>query len=106
MLQVVDDALRSATKAQKKPLKDVDENFKKAIDVLSAYEKRHHPKTNTHIAKRMRSAEETDTSSWKALKELEEDPARRVREEFAPLFRGNFVILMLIHSRRWRDRRR
>jgi hypothetical protein len=100
VLQVVDDALRSTTKAQKKTLKDVDENFKKAIEALSAYEKEHHPKLNTNVAERMKSAEETDTSSLKVLKGLKEDPARPVREEFAPLFRGNFVILMLIHSRR------
>lgn len=98
MLRVVDDALRSTTKAQKKTLKDVDENFKKAIEALSVYEKEHHRKPNTKIAERMKSAEETDTSSLK----LKEDPARPVREEFAPLFRGNFVILMLIHSRRRR----
>jgi hypothetical protein len=43
VLQVVDDALRSTVKAQKKTLKDVDENFKKAIDALSTYEKIHNP---------------------------------------------------------------
>jgi len=96
VLQVVDDALRSATKAQKKTLKDVDENFKKAIDALSAYEKRHHPNAKTPVAERMKTAEEMDTSSLKLLSRLKEN--WRVSEEFAPLNRGYFVILMLIHS--------
>ena len=97
MLQVVDDALGSATEARKKTLKGVDESFKKAIDVLSAYEKKHHPNPKTPVAERMETAEETDTSSLMFLNMLKEN--WRVREEFAPLFRGYFVILMLIHSR-------
>jgi hypothetical protein len=98
VLQVVDDALGSATEARKKTLKEVDENFKKAVAVLSAYEKRYHSNAKTLVAERMKTAEETDTSSLKFLNRLKEN--WRVREEFAPLFRGYFVTLMLIHSRR------
>lgn len=96
MLQVVDDALRSATKARKKTLKDADEDFKKAIDALSAYETRHHPNLETSVAKRMKSAEEVDTSSLKFLNKLKE--SRRVRADFAHLLYGYSVMLMLIHS--------
>jgi ribosomal protein S21 len=85
VLQVVDDALRSATKAEKKTLKDVDEKFKKAIDELSAYEKRHdHYNAEKPVAERMKTAEETDTSSLKFLNRLKE--TWQVREEFAPFF--------------------
>ena len=97
MLQVVDDAQGSATEARKKTLKEVDENFKKAIDALCAYERRHHPNAKTLVAERMKTAEETDTSSLKFLNRLKEN--WRVRKEFAPLFRGYFVILMFIYSR-------
>lgn len=86
MLQVVDDALRSAIKAQKKTLKDVDESFKKATDALSAYERTHHPNAKTLIAERMKTAEEKDTSSLKFLNRLKEN--WQVREELAPLLRG------------------
>jgi len=101
VLQVVDDALRSATEARTKTLKDVDEKFKKAIDELSAYEERHHPKDKATVAERMKTAEETDTSSLKFLNRLKEN--WRVREESTPLF---LVILRLIHSRWRRDGRR
>lgn len=88
MLQIVDDALRSATMARKKTLRDVDENFIRATDALSAYETRHHPNANseTPVARRMKAAEETDTSSLKFLNRLKEK--WHVREEFAPLRRG------------------
>ena len=96
MLQIVDDALRSATMARKKTLRDVDENFIRATDALSAYEKRHHPNANpeTPVAKRMKTAEETDTSSLKFLNRLKENWL--VREEFATLRRG---YTDFIHSR-------
>jgi hypothetical protein len=97
VLQLVDDALCSATKAQKKTLKDVDENFKKATDALNAYEKRHHPNPKAPVAERMETAEEMDTSSLKFLNRLKENWS--VREDFAPLLRGYSVILMSIHSR-------
>ena len=97
MLQVVDDALCSATKAQKKTLKDVDKNFQKAIDALSTYERIHHPNFKTPVAERMKIAEEEDTSSLKFLNRLKENS--RVREEFAPLLYCYSVILTLIHSR-------
>lgn len=101
---MVDDALCSATKTQKKTAKNVDKNLflSKVIDALSAYEKRH-PNAKTPVSERIKSVEETDTPSLRLLNRLKEN--WRVREEFAPLFRGYFVILMLVHSRRWRDRR-
>jgi hypothetical protein len=97
VLQVVDDALCSATKAQKKTLKDVDENFQKAIDALSAYERIYHPYLKTPVAERMEIAEEEDTSSLKFLNRLKEDC--RVREVFASLLYCYSVILTLIRSR-------
>jgi hypothetical protein len=49
VLQVVDDALYSAAKAQRKTTNDVDAKFKKAIDALSAYEKKYYLReTITH----------------------------------------------------------
>jgi hypothetical protein len=89
VLQAVDDALHSAIKARKKTLENVDENFKKAIDALSAYEKTHHPvdpNGKTPVAERMKTAEEMDISSLKFLNKLKENWL--VRHEFAPLLRG------------------
>ncbi|KAF8497904.1 hypothetical protein F5888DRAFT_1906654 [Russula emetica] len=40
VLQVVDDALGSATEARKKTSSETDAKFKNAIDALSAYEKK------------------------------------------------------------------
>ena len=74
----------------------VDMSFKKAIDALSAYEKRQHLNTKTLL--RMAAAKETDRSSLKVLNSLQE--RFRVREEFAPLRRGSYsVILTLILGR-------
>ena len=86
MLYIVDDALHSATRAQKMTLKNVDENFSDAIDALSGYEERHHPNARTDIAERMRTAEDMDTSSLKYSNWFKEN--RNVREVFALLFRG------------------
>ena len=77
---------------------DVDRNFKTAIEALSAYERRQHLNTKTLVAERMRAANEMDISNWKVSKRLKE--TFRVREEFPPLLRGSYsVILMLILSR-------
>ena len=70
MLHVVDDALYSATEAQKKTTKDADAKYKKAIGALSAYEMKYHPmETVTHT---MAEAEAKDKSSWTIFKWLEE----------------------------------
>ena len=80
MLQVVDDALGSATEARKKSSNDADAKFKKAIDALSAYEKKYHFRESvTHT---MAEAEAKDKSSSTTLKRLKE--TFRVREGHAP----------------------
>jgi hypothetical protein len=58
--QVIDDALKSATEAQKKTSKNVDENFKKAINALIDYEKGYGFKSM--VAEIMEIAEATDES--------------------------------------------
>ena len=77
VLKVVDDALNSATEAQRKTSKDADEAFKKAIDALRAYETKYCPYKT--VAKRMEKAEEEDKSSLKLLNRLKQN--FRVREE-------------------------
>ena len=77
MLKVVDDALYSATEAQKKTSKEADETFKNAIDALRAYETKYCP--YKIVAKRMEKAEEEDKSSLKLLNRLKQN--FRVREE-------------------------
>jgi hypothetical protein len=77
VLEVVDDALYSATEAQKKTSEEADEKFKKAIDALRAYETKYCP--NKIVAKRMEKAEEGDKSSSKVLNRLKENFI--VREE-------------------------
>ena len=70
MLKVVDDALYSATEAQKKTSNDADEKFKEAIDALSVYEAKYHP--SKIVAQKMEKAEEGDKSSSKVLNKLKE----------------------------------
>jgi hypothetical protein len=68
VLQVVDDALYSATEARKKTTKDADAKFKQAIDALSAYEKKYHSRESvTHT---MAEAKAMDKSSSTILKRL------------------------------------
>jgi hypothetical protein len=70
VLQVVDDALSSATETRKKTSNDADAKFKKAIDALSAYEKKYHFRESvTHT---MAEAEAKDKSSSTILKKLKE----------------------------------
>jgi hypothetical protein len=71
VLQVVDDALLSATEAQKKTSKDVDEKFKMAIEALNAYEKKYHFKEM--VTKKMAEAEAKDKSSSATLNRLKEN---------------------------------
>ena len=80
MLQVVDDALGSAAAARKKTSNDADAKFKKAIDALSAYEKKYHVRET--VAKTMAEAEAKDKSSSTILKRLKE--TFLVREDLAP----------------------
>jgi macrodomain Ter protein organizer (MatP/YcbG family) len=80
VLQVVDDALSSATETRKKTSNDADVKFKKAIDALSAYEKKYHLKET--VTQTMEEAEGKDKSSSTILKRLKE--TFRVREDLAP----------------------
>jgi len=77
VLQVVDYALGSATEARKKTSNDADAKFKKAIDALSAYEKKYHLRET--VTQTMAEAEANDKSSSTILKRLKE--TFRVRED-------------------------
>jgi hypothetical protein len=70
VLQVVDDALYSATETQKKTKKDAVAKFKKATDALSAYEKKYHLKET--VTYTMAEAQAKDKSSSTFLKRLKE----------------------------------
>jgi hypothetical protein len=87
-----------ATKAGKKTTKKADEAFKDAVSKLGEYEKECH-KMET-VAKRIKTAEEVDKSSLKALNSLEQS---RVREELITFLH---YTLTLISSHWRRDRRR
>jgi hypothetical protein len=80
VLQVVDDALGSATETRKKTSDDADAKFKKAIDALSAYEKKYHLRET--VTQTMAGAEAKDKSSSTILKRLKE--TFRVREDLVP----------------------
>jgi hypothetical protein len=80
VLQVVDDALGSATEARKKTSSETDAKFKNAIDALSAYEKKYHSRET--VTQTMAEAEAKDKSSSTILKRLKE--TFRVREDLAP----------------------
>jgi len=80
VLQVVDDALYSATEAGKKKTKNADAKFKEAIDALSAYEKKYHFRDT--VIYTMAGAVAKDKSSSTILKRLKE--AFLVREDLAP----------------------
>lgn len=72
MLQVVDDALYSATEAGKKSTKKADAEFKKATDALNAYEKKYHPNQDPKVTQMMAGAKAKDKSSSTVLKRLKE----------------------------------
>jgi hypothetical protein len=99
VLEVVDDALGSATETRKKASKDVDKKFKDAIDALIAYEKKYH--TRETVSKKMVEAGEKDKSSSTTLNRLKEK--LRVRKSYTFAF---VAMLILIHSRWRRNRRR
>ncbi|KAF8495896.1 hypothetical protein F5888DRAFT_507428 [Russula emetica] len=68
VLQVVDDALYSATQARKKTMEDADAKFNKATYALSTYEKKYHSrKTVTYT---MAEAKAKDVSYSRVLKTL------------------------------------
>jgi hypothetical protein len=77
VFEVVDNALFSATEAQKKTSK-VAEKFKMAIDALRDYETKYH--LNKVVTVRMEKAEEVDKSSSELLNRLK---SFRVRKKLA-----------------------
>jgi hypothetical protein len=80
VLQIVDDALCSATETRKKTSNDADVKLQKAIDALSVYEKKFHCRET--VTQTMTEAEAKDKSSLTILKRLKE--TFRVREDLAP----------------------
>ena len=70
MLQVVDDALSSATEERKKISNDADAKFKRAISALSAFEKKHY--TSETVTRTMAEAEAKDKSYLTIFKREEE----------------------------------
>ena len=98
-MQLVDDALMSATEAGKKTSKKADEAFNNAVSRLGDYEREYHFKET--VAERIKIAGEADKSSLKVLNSLIEK--FRVREELITLLHHT---LMLIFSRRRRRRQR
>ncbi len=92
MIEVVDDALRSAAEARKGKSEDAEAKFKEAIDALSAYERKHYSMDT--VTRTMEDAKTEDKSSSKILNRLKEK--FQVREGLACLLRR---ILILIPSR-------
>jgi hypothetical protein len=80
VLQVVDDALSSATETRKKTSNEADAKFKEAIDALSHYEKKFHVRET--VTQTMAEAEAKDKSFSTTLKKLKETFI--VREDLAP----------------------
>jgi hypothetical protein len=91
-LEVVDDALMSATKAGKKTSEEADNAFKYAVSRLGYYEWKYYSKRI--VVESMKEAEEADKSSMKVLNSLMEK--FRVREELITLL---YYTLMPIFSR-------
>ena len=99
MLQLVDDALKSATEAGKKTSKKVDEKIKNAASKLNDYGKKYH--SNETVAERIEKAEKTDKSSLTFLNRMMK--SSHVREMLITLL---YHTLTLIFSRWRRVRRR
>jgi hypothetical protein len=70
VLEVVDGALYSVTEARKKATKDANAKFKKAVDALTAYEKKYHSRET--VALTMAEARAKDQSSLTILQKLKE----------------------------------
>jgi hypothetical protein len=90
VLQAVDDALKSAAEAKMKTSNAADKAFKKAVNMLTDYERNYHPQEA--VAERMEKAEEEDKSSLKVLNRLKE--TFRVREELTPLLRRILILIL------------
>ena len=75
MLELVDDALKSATEAETKKSKVADEKFSKAIESLKEYEEYYHPSNlNLNpVEARMKDAKANDKSSSTFLHRLKEN---------------------------------
>ena len=88
MLQAVDDALRSAVKAEKKTSNEANEAFKNAVNMLTKHGRNHHRDSEeaVRVAEKMEKAEKEDKSSSKVLNRLRE--TFRVREELNILLRA------------------
>ena len=80
MLQIVDDALCSATETRKKTSNDADAKLKKAIDALSVYEKKFHFRET--VTQTMTEAEAKDKSSSTMLKRLKDSHQENWTRQF------------------------
>ncbi|KAH9058141.1 hypothetical protein EDB87DRAFT_1744395 [Lactarius vividus] len=69
VLTVADDALTSASESKNRTSKKTDKKFEEALDVLSVYEQKYHPKQQG-AAERLKSAKEKDKSSSNFLSKL------------------------------------
>lgn len=82
-MKAVDDALGSAAEVKKKPSKDVDKKFARAIEVLSHYEEHHHPRhanaKTASVSERMVAAKDKDKSTSTVLNVLKEMLCQKVR---------------------------
>jgi len=86
VLDVVDDALKSAAEEGTKTSVRVDENFEAAIKALDEYHVEYHPERSApNLRGRMAEARENDESSSTILNRLKE--TFRVREKFPPSIR-------------------
>lgn len=101
MLELVDDALKSATEAETKRSEVADEKFSKAIESLKEYEEYYHPNNLKPVQARMKDAKANDKSSSTFLNRLKDNVF--VREKLSPLLRR---ILISISSQSNRSRRR
>jgi len=84
VLDVVDDALKSAAKEGTKASERVDEKFEAAIKALYEYHVEYYPERSaSNLRDRMAEARKNDQSSSVILNRLKE--TFRVREELVPL---------------------
>ncbi len=78
-MQAVDDALGSASEVKKRPSEEVDRKFALAIEVLSCYEKRHHPMHTRNVHEKMAAAKAKDGTASSKLNMLKEKLWKQVR---------------------------
>jgi hypothetical protein len=72
MSQIVDDALTSATEAQKTTSKEADKTFKMAINALTDYIREHRVNIKMDVAKCMEEAKAKDKLSLKPFNNLKD----------------------------------